>query len=48
MLPVLRELDLVKIFWDGNFSSAQKLFDAEGKILDEATTASAWTSFSVN
>src|SRR6266542_652954 len=36
-LPVLRELGLVTIFWDGNFSGAQKLFDAEGKILDEAT-----------
>jgi NAD(P)H-dependent FMN reductase len=37
LLPVLRELGLVTIFWDGNFSGAQKLFDAEGKILDEAT-----------
>jgi len=37
MLPVLRELGLVTIFWDGNFSGAQKLFDVEGKILDEAT-----------
>ena len=36
-LPVLRELGLVTIFWDGNFSGAQKLFDAEGKILDEGT-----------
>lgn len=36
-LPVLRELGLVTIFWDGNFSGAQKLFDAQGKILDEAT-----------
>lgn len=34
MLPVMRELGLVTIFWDGNFSSVQKLFDAEGKILD--------------
>jgi len=37
LLPVLRELGLVTVFWDGNFSGAQKLFDAEGKILDEAT-----------
>ena len=37
LLPVLRELGLVTIFWDGNFSGAQKLFDATGKILDEAT-----------
>ena len=37
LLPVLRELGMVAIFWDGNFSGAQKLFDATGKILDEAT-----------
>jgi NAD(P)H-dependent FMN reductase len=36
LLPVLRELGLVTIFWDGNFSGAQKLFDAEGKLLEEA------------
>ena len=35
LLPVLRELGLVTIFWDGNFSGAQKLFDANGKIIDE-------------
>jgi len=37
LLPVLRELGLVTIFWDGNFSGAQKLFDPAGKILDEQT-----------
>ncbi|MGH9966511.1 MAG: NADPH-dependent FMN reductase [Pyrinomonadaceae bacterium] len=37
LLPVLRELGLVTVFWDGNFSGAQKLFDDGGKILDEAT-----------
>ena len=37
LLPVLRELGLVMIFWDGNFSGAQKLFGEDGKILDEAT-----------
>src|SRR5678815_6112278 len=37
LLPVLRELGLVTIFWDGNFSGAHKLFDSDGKILDEAT-----------
>lgn len=37
LLPVLRELGLVTIFWDGNFSGAQKLFDDDGKILDVAT-----------
>src|SRR5215813_12678768 len=36
LLPVLRELGLVTIFWDGNFSDAQGLFDSEGKIKDEA------------
>jgi NAD(P)H-dependent FMN reductase len=39
LLPVLRELGLVTIFWDGNFSGAQNLFDVDGKILDEATHA---------
>jgi NAD(P)H-dependent FMN reductase len=37
LLPVMRELGLVTIFWDGNFSGAQKLFDENGKITDEAT-----------
>ena len=37
LLPVLRELGLVTIFWDGNFSGAQKLFDEKGKLLDRAT-----------
>lgn len=36
MLPVMRELGMVTIFWDGNFSGAQKLFDQEGKLLDES------------
>jgi NAD(P)H-dependent FMN reductase len=36
LLPVLRELGLVTIFWDGTFSGAHKLFDADGKILDDA------------
>lgn len=35
LLPVLRELGLVTIFWDGNFSSVQKVFDSEGKLLDQ-------------
>ena len=37
LLPVMRELGLVTIFWDGNFSHAQQLFDESGKIKDEAT-----------
>ncbi len=36
LLPVLRELGLVTIYWDGTFSSAHKLFDGEGKLLDDA------------
>ena len=36
ILPVMRELGLVTIFWDGNFSNAQKLFDDEGAILDHS------------
>ena len=36
LLPVLRELGLVTIFWDGNFSGAQKLFDADGNLLDQS------------
>jgi len=35
LLPVLRELGLVTIFWDGNFSRADRSFDEQGKILDE-------------
>src|SRR6185436_9728077 len=36
LLPVLRELGLVVIFWDGNFSKSLELFDESGKIKDEA------------
>jgi NAD(P)H-dependent FMN reductase len=36
LLPVMRELGLVTIFWDGNFSNVQKLFDESGHILDSA------------
>lgn len=34
LLPVMRELGLVTIFWDVNFSSVQKVFDASGRLLD--------------
>ena len=37
LLPVLRELGLVTIFWDGNFSGAQTLFDESGNIKDRET-----------
>ena len=36
LLPVLRELGLVTIFWDGNFSGAHKVFDATGALLNTA------------
>ena len=38
LLPVMRELGLVTIFWDGNFSSVQKAFDAEGNLTDATYT----------
>lgn len=34
LLPVMRELGLVTIFWDVNFSSVQAAFSAEGGLLD--------------
>ena len=37
ILPVLRELGLVTIFWDGNFSGAQGLFDEAGNMKDRQT-----------
>jgi NAD(P)H-dependent FMN reductase len=36
LLPVLRELGLVTIFWDMNFSGAHKLFDGAGVLLDQS------------
>ncbi len=37
LLPVMRELGLVTIFWDLNFgNAAAQLFDPEGKLLDAA------------
>jgi NAD(P)H-dependent FMN reductase len=35
LLPVMRELGLVTIFWDVNFGKVQELFDEQGKLLDE-------------
>lgn len=37
LLPVMRELGLVTIFNDLNFSHVQSLFDESGKLVDEAT-----------
>jgi len=34
LLPVMRELGLVTIFWDVNFGNVGKLFDEQGKLLD--------------
>lgn len=35
-LPVIRELGLVNIFWDVNFGNVATVFDASGKLLDQA------------
>ncbi|HEY7002102.1 MAG TPA: NADPH-dependent FMN reductase [Candidatus Udaeobacter sp.] len=35
LLPVMRELGLVTIFWDVNFGNVQKLFDDQGNLLDQ-------------
>jgi NAD(P)H-dependent FMN reductase len=35
LLPVMRELGLVTIFWDVNFGNVRNLFDERGKLLDE-------------
>lgn len=37
LLPVMRELGLVTIFYDLNFSNVQTLFDQAGKLKDEDT-----------
>ncbi len=39
LLPVMRELGLVTIFWDVNFSSVQKAFSTDGALLDQAYLA---------
>jgi NAD(P)H-dependent FMN reductase len=36
LLPVLRELGLVTIFWDVNFGTVRKVFDENGNLLDAA------------
>ena len=35
LLPVLRELGLVTIFWDVNFANTQDLFGPDGRLRDE-------------
>src|SRR5215471_2019945 len=36
MLPVMRELGLVNIFWDVNFTTVQKTFAEDGSLIDLA------------
>jgi NAD(P)H-dependent FMN reductase len=36
LLPVMRELGLVTIFWDVNFSNVWKVFSADGALLDDS------------
>jgi len=36
LLPVMRELGLVTIFWDVNFGNVQNLFDDQGNLLDQS------------
>jgi NAD(P)H-dependent FMN reductase len=36
LIPVLRELGLVTIFWDVNFTTVQSRFDDSGKLVDES------------
>jgi NAD(P)H-dependent FMN reductase len=36
LLPVMRELGLVNIFWDVNFGNVSKVFDESGTLLDQA------------
>src|SRR5213595_3360334 len=39
LLPVMRELGLVTIFWDVNISSAHKVFARDGTLLEQAYIA---------
>lgn len=36
LLPVMRELGLVTIFWDVNFGNVEKLFDDQRNLLDQS------------
>jgi NAD(P)H-dependent FMN reductase len=35
LLPVMRELGLINIFWDVNFSNVQSVFDSDGNLLEK-------------
>jgi len=39
LLPVMRELGLVTIFWDVNFSSVQNMFDESGTLKEQVLPA---------
>lgn len=39
LLPVLRELGLVTIFWDVNFTSVRRRFDEDGNLVDDSFLA---------
>jgi NAD(P)H-dependent FMN reductase len=41
LIPVIRELGLVNIFWDVNFGNVAKVFDESGNLLDQAFIARA-------
>ena len=41
LIPVIRELGLVNIFWDVNFGNVSKVFDESGNLLDQAFIARA-------
>ena len=36
LIPVLRELGLVTIFWDVNFTSVRRRFDEDGNLVDDS------------
>jgi NAD(P)H-dependent FMN reductase len=41
LIPVIRELGLVNIFWDVNFGNVSKVFDESGKLFDDAFVSRA-------
>ncbi|WP_427160426.1 NADPH-dependent FMN reductase [Aliinostoc sp. HNIBRCY26] len=45
LLPVMRELGLVTIFYDLNFSNVQTLFDESGNLIDKPTYIRRITRF---
>jgi NAD(P)H-dependent FMN reductase len=45
LLPVMRELGLVTIFYDLNFSNVQSLFEASGELIDKPTYSRRFDRF---